>query len=126
MKLAAVDTKKIFGTIDPPPGSEFAKGSNPLGVLLGTGISLFLLVAGIVALIYLLWGAFDWITSAGDKEKLLKARHKIQNALIGLIVIFAALVIFNVVVGIVLGGRIIQPTPGGFQFNLPSDRKSVV
>src|SRR3990167_6845295 len=102
MKLAAVDTKKIFGTIDPPPGSEFAKGSNPLGVLLGTGISLFLVVAGIVALIYLLWGAFDWITSAGDKEKLMKARHKIQNALIGLIVIFAALVIFNVIVGLVL------------------------
>ncbi len=119
MILADVDTKKIFGTINAPPGSEFAKGSNPLGVLLGTGISLFLVVAGIVALIYLLWGALDWITSGGDKEKLLKARQKIQNAIIGLIIVFAALVLFNVVTGIVLGGRIIQPTNQGFQFAIP-------
>lgn len=122
MILSKVDTKKVFGTIEPPPGSEFAKGSNPLGALLGTGINVFLIVAGIVALVYLLWGALDWITSEGDKEKVLKARQKIQNALIGLIVIFAALALFNLVVGTILGGKIIQPTPGGFEFNLPQLR----
>lgn len=115
-----IDTKDIFGTVDPPPGSQFAVGPNPLGTLIGNGILIFLVVAGIIALIYLLWGALDWITSAGDKEKLLKARQKIQNAIIGLIVIFAALVIFNVVMGIVLGGRIIQTTGTGFQFQLPT------
>ena len=120
MKLAAIDTKKIFGDINPPPGSEFARGPNPLGVLFSTGISLFLIIAGIVTLIYLLWGGFDWISSAGDKEKLLKARQKIQNAFIGMIVVIAALVIFNLLTGVILGGRIIQTTPTGFQFNLPS------
>ena len=120
MNLAAANTKKIFGEIKPPPGSEFASGPNPLGVLLSTGISLFLIIAGIVTLIYLLWGGFDWISSAGDKEKLLKARHKIQNAFIGMIVVIAALVIFNLLTGVILGGRIIRTTPNGFQFNLPS------
>ncbi|MBI2051796.1 hypothetical protein HYT33_03485 [Candidatus Roizmanbacteria bacterium] len=111
--------RDIFGNIKPPPGSEFATGPNPLGALLSTIINIFLLVSGIVALIYLLWGAFSWITSGGDKEKLLKAQGMIRNAIIGLIIVFAALVVFNVIVGTVLGGRIIQITPSGFQFNLP-------
>ncbi len=118
MKLAQVNTKSIFGTVKPPPGSEFATGSNPVGKLLTTGIQLFLVVAGIVTLIYLLWGGLDWITSGGEKEKLLKARQKIQNAFIGIIVIIAALVIFNVLMGTILGGKIVQDTGQGFQFNL--------
>ncbi len=120
MKLAAVNTKDIFGTVAPPPGSQFATGPNALGILFSNAIMIFILVAGLIALIYLLWGALDWIVSGGDKEKLLKARKKIQNAIIGLLVIFAALVIFNVLVGMVLGGKIIQSTGNGFQFTLPT------
>lgn len=116
----AQNTKSIFGTVKPPPGSEFAAGGNPLGKLITTGIQLFLLVAGLVTLIYLLWGGFDWITSSGDKEKLIKARQKIQNAFLGMIVIIAALVIFNVLVFNILGNKIIRSEGGGFQFNLPS------
>lgn len=122
MKLAAtsVNTKDIFGTVNPPPGSDFAKSPNALGTLFSNAILVFIVIAELIALIYLLWGALDWITSGGDKEKLLKARKKIQNAIIGLLIIFAALVIFNVLVGIVLGGRIIQSTGNGFQFTLPT------
>lgn len=117
----AQNTKQIFGEIKPPPGSEFAAGANPVGTLISTGIQLFMVVAGLVTLVYLLWGGLDWITSQGDKEKLIKARQKIQNAFIGMIVIIAALVVFNVLTGTILGGRIVQTTPGGgFQFNLPS------
>ena len=121
MRLAAnVDTKDIFGTVKPPPGSDFAAGPNALGNLFGNAILIFIIVAGLVALIYLLWGALDWIVSGGDKEKLLKARKKIQNAIIGLLIIFAGLVIFNVLVGTVLGGKIIQNNGNGFQFTLPT------
>src|SRR3989344_7920221 len=122
MKLAAasVYTTDIFGKIDPPPGSQFATGPNALGTLFSNAILIFLIIAGLIALIYLLWGALDWITSGGDKEKLVKARNKITNAIIGLIIIFAGIVIFNVLVGIVLGGRIIQSTGTGFQFTLPT------
>ena len=115
-----VDTKQIFGTINPPPGSP--TGNNALGVFLSTGINLFILVAALAAFAYLLWGALDWITSGGDKEKLLKARGKIQNAVIGLMVVFAALIIFNLIVGFILGGKIIQSTGTGFQFNIPQSK----
>ncbi len=121
MKLAAnVDTKEIFGVITPPPGSGFATGPNAIGTLFGNAIILFLVVAGLTALVYLLWGAFDWIISGGDKERLVKARQKIRNAVIGLLIIFAALVIFNVLIGVILGGKIIQNTDTGFQFTLPT------
>lgn len=59
-------------------------------------IRLFFVVAGLVALFYLLLGAFGWITSGGSKEAVDKAREKIQAALIGLILIFVVLAIVTV------------------------------
>lgn len=50
-------------------------------------IRLFFVVAGIFALVYLLLGAFAWVTSGGGKESVEKARDKIQAALVGVILI---------------------------------------
>lgn len=55
----------------------------------------FLLIgAALAALIYLLWGGYNWITSGGDKEGLARASRKISHALIGLIITFS---VFGVV-----------------------------
>lgn len=59
-------------------------------------IRMFFVVAGLVALLYLLLGAFEWITSGGNKENVDKARQKIQAALVGLILIFAVLAMVTV------------------------------
>lgn len=74
------------------------QGPNGLGfeipnfsMLLTFMIRFFFVLAGISALLYLLWGSLDWITSGGEKEKVEKARGKIMNALIGVIVIVATL-----------------------------------
>ncbi|KKP66704.1 MAG: hypothetical protein UR68_C0005G0013 [Candidatus Roizmanbacteria bacterium GW2011_GWA2_35_19] len=69
-------------------------------------IRLFFVVAGLIALIYLLLGALGWITSGGNKESVDKAREKIQAALVGIILIFVVLAIVGVVenmLGIGLG-----------------------
>lgn len=50
-------------------------------------------LAGLAALLFLLWGSFDWIASGGEKEKVSSARSKIIQALIGVIVIIATLTI---------------------------------
>ncbi len=60
-------------------------------------IRTFFVVAGLIAMLYLLLGAFSWITSGGNKESVDKARDKIMNALIGVILIFAVLAIVGVV-----------------------------
>jgi len=60
-------------------------------------IRLFFIVAGLIAIFYLLLGALAWITSGGNKESVDKAREKIQAALVGVILIFVVLAIIGVV-----------------------------
>ena len=56
-------------------------------------IRFFFIVAGIIALVFLLLGAFSWITSSGNKESVAKAQDKIQAAVVGLILIAVVLAI---------------------------------
>jgi hypothetical protein len=122
--LAAVDPEiqKLFGGITPPDAMNVG-GSNPvegLGKFIAFGINMFILVAGMFLILYLLLGAFDWITSGGDKEKVQKAQNKITNALIGMVLVFVVLAVFNLLAGNILG--IIKPNEntGGFDIKLPT------
>jgi hypothetical protein len=47
-------------------------------------VDMLLRIASIVALVYVLWGGFTFITSQAEPDKLAQARHTIINALIGL------------------------------------------
>ena len=60
-------------------------------------IRFFFIIAGLVAMLYLLLGAFAWITSGGNKESVDKARDKIMNAVIGIILIFAVLAVVGLI-----------------------------
>lgn len=119
MKLAqGVDD--IFGKISPPPGISSSMASDPvagIGKFIGTLVNLAIVAFGFFMLIYLLYGAFDWITSGGDKEKLEKARHKITNALIGMLLVFVVLTVFGVLTGEILG--IIKISNGVWQIQIP-------
>lgn len=78
--------------------------------VLSFAIRFLFIIAGLVALLYLLLGALAWITSGGNKESVDKAREKIQAALIGIILIFAVLAIVGVVENIFsLGLGITRP-----------------
>jgi hypothetical protein len=55
-----------------------------------------LLVAGIVIFFFMLMlGAVEWISSGGDMQKVANARKRIENALIGLLIIFFIFVIIR-------------------------------
>jgi len=119
--LADQTVDEIFGKISPPAGMNIGGGATPeasFGQLVGFGIRTLIIVAGMFMLIYLLWGALDWITSSGDKEKLTKAQQKITNALIGMVIIFIVLSVFNVLAGQMLG--IIKPGTSGWDIILPT------
>jgi magnesium-transporting ATPase (P-type) len=121
MKFLADDlVPTIFGQVTPPPGMNIG-GTNPVegfGKIIGFGINVFIMIAGMFMLIYLLWGAFDWITSNGEKERIAKAQNKITNAVVGMLLVFAVLTIFNAFVGKMLG--IVNPTSNGFDIILPT------
>lgn len=51
----------------------------------------FFVVAGIAALVMLLWGALAWVLSGGDKEKVEAARDRMTAAIIGVFMILVAL-----------------------------------
>ena len=53
-----------------------------------------LAIAGLLVFGYLIWGAFDWILSAGDSSKVEKARNKMTQAILGLLVLSATVGIF--------------------------------
>lgn len=72
-------------TVSPPP-----QGYKDLGVFVTNVITLSFSIAILVVLVMLIWGAFEWITSGGDKEAVGKARNRIINALIGLAVLAIA------------------------------------
>ena len=69
-------------------------------------IRIFFVIAGLVALLYLLLGAFAWITSSGEEEAVAKARQKITAAIIGVILIVAVLAIIVTLEQVVFKAKI--------------------
>jgi len=68
-----------------------------LGKLIGSGITAAIVVAGLLTFIFLVWGGLQWLTSGGDKSKYEAARDRITAAIIGLVIVAAAVAIINVI-----------------------------
>lgn len=97
-----MDFQKNFGAITPPPAlqkfiGKDATGAEGLSRLLSNLVSLIYLLAAVVLVLMLLWGAFDWMTSEGDKEKIEKARNKIINAIIGILLFAVAFAVIQLI-----------------------------
>ena len=71
-------------------------GFSTIGDFITKSLAISFIFAVIVVLIMLIWGAFEWITSGGDKDSVAKARNRIINALIGLAVLAVAFALFQV------------------------------
>ena len=74
--------------------------------LIGNVIRLFFFVAGLVALVFLLLGGFEWVSSGGDSKKTDAARAKITSAVIGLVIMIAVLSLVIFLEQVVFGGKI--------------------
>ncbi len=119
MKLAQANLNDIFGTVKPPAGVPGGSGDPfvALGHIMAAGINIALIVAGVTALIYLLWGSLNWVTSSGDKENIEKARGKLLHATWGIIIFIIMLVLWTVITGCVLG---IVNISNGISFSIPT------
>jgi cbb3-type cytochrome oxidase subunit 3 len=60
-------------------------------------LSLLLLIAALVFFFMLIIGGVKWILSGGDKAQAESARNQITAALIGLVIVFAAWAIANLI-----------------------------
>jgi len=68
-------------------------------------ISFIFVVSIIIALFYLIWGGFKWLTSGGDKSAVGAAREHIIAAVIGLVIIFLSYFILNILLGFFIPGQ---------------------
>lgn len=67
------------------------------GVYLGIVIGGVMVIAALMVFLYLIWAGIDWITAGGDQSKIGKARDKITQSIIGIIVLAASFAIFGLV-----------------------------
>jgi len=103
----------VFAQNPPLSITKPSSGFSDVGKFVTNLLQLAFVVAIFVVLVMLIWGAFEWITSGGDKEAVGHARNRIINALIGLAVLAVAFALAKVgaqFVGIDLN-NIVVPGP---------------
>ena len=113
--LAAEDNIKHTIDLGATQPGGVAKGTE-ISVVINNAIVIIMVVGALGVLFFIAWGALEWTSSGGDKEKVGNARKRITSALIGLA--FLALTFLLVaVVGRVVGLNPLKtmsiPTLGG-------------
>lgn len=80
------------------PGGQFsALGDLTIGGIVSGGIRLVLVIAALVFFFILVVGGIRWIVSGGDKAQTETARNQITAALVGLVIVFAAWAIVQLI-----------------------------
>ena len=69
------------------------KSDYGLGYYLSNLWQAIAILGGLALLLYLVWGAIDWLMSEGDQQKLTNAKNKITHALIGMAILAASFAI---------------------------------
>ena len=80
--------------------------------IIGGFVNLLLIVAAVVFFFILVIGGIRWITSGGDKANTEAARGQITAALVGLVIVFAAWAIIQLIqtfFGVTILGNITLP-----------------
>jgi hypothetical protein len=86
--LGEILKKPDFGI----PGFKFG-GETKLGEVLSQLLIVIYFIATFLAFFWLVWGAFQYITAGGEKEKLAQARSRIIWAIAGLLIVLAAFMV---------------------------------
>lgn len=96
------------GTVDLRPGGDFARlGTLTFPELISGLIKISLVIAAIIFFFVLVIGGIRWILSGGDKQATETARGQITAALVGLVIVFAAWAILQLI-DTLFGVKILQ------------------
>lgn len=101
------------------PSGFGGPGSETDGSVLGTWIILLwrtlIMLGALATIIFLIWGALDWIMAGGDEGKVSSARKKMTGAVVGLAILASSVAIVSFV-GALLGFDLLEitfPSPDG-------------
>lgn len=87
-----------------------------IGLFISRIISMALIMAGILCIVFLIWGGINWMMSQGEKSKYEEARNRITSALIGLAIVAVVWLLWMIILYFLGIGTI---TDKGIIFNLP-------
>ena len=88
---------------------------SPIGTisqLIGKGADAVLLAGTLAVLLYLLLGAFKWITAGGEKGKIEEARNMMTQAIIGVVILASVFAVYRFVINFIGLNNQIQLTGG--------------
>lgn len=109
----------------PESATDQPVGYTNISDFLNASLILVFIVALIIVLVMLVWGAVSWILSGGDDDAIKGARNRIIHALVGLAILAVAFALVNLAgtfVGIDLLGDLKIPTPSSPTPFLPTPK----
>ena len=105
--LGTFDAEGIGGYTPNLTDTDVDGASSQLASIFSNAIGFMTIVASIFFIFHFITGAFNWITSGGDQQKLEQARTKMTNGAIGMTIVIASYAI-GFIIGQVLGFDIMQ------------------
>lgn len=94
-----------------PSDPAMVKLENPLGVVTDAGsiikqvITVALGIIGALTLLMFVWGGFEWLTSAGNPEKVKSGTQTMIWAIIGVILVFSSYLLLSTFTTILTTGK---------------------
>lgn len=85
-------------------GTEGDAGEIP-AKLIGQVIKTALGVVGGLALVFMVWGGFQWLTSAGNKEKVSQGTQTMLWAIIGLLLVLSSYLMVDTFINFLAGRK---------------------
>lgn len=79
-QLEASGLQSTFGTT----------GKDSLAKMIGAGVNVVLGILGLILVVLIIYAGFLWMTAQGDTKKVDKAKDMLKQAVIGLVLVFAA------------------------------------
>jgi hypothetical protein len=78
---------------------------NPLGArtiptIIGQAVAWLGSIAGSLFFAYLIWGGIEWMTAAGNAERLKKGQQRIIAAVFGIVIVLVAYLVVDSIVGV--------------------------
>jgi len=94
------DVGKLFGGAAGSP-----VGSGSVGDLIVSVVDILLLVAGGIAVVFIIIGGFQYVLSRGNEEATETAKKTLQNSILGLVIIPLSFAMVRIIAAVLLQGR---------------------
>lgn len=79
-------------------GEQEGVPKTELPKLIGNIIKVILSLLGVVLVVMIIWSGVQWMTAGGEKGDVQKAKDRLQNAIIGLVIVVAAYALANFII----------------------------